>query len=84
MNGAFGDERNGRSSTLRTVNGASARPSASARVRASSRATTLALGASRSTPLESKSFPVATFASPTATSAAVNDGDVAVTSSMSQ
>jgi hypothetical protein len=84
MNGALGDDRNGRSSTLRTVNEASARPSASERARRSSSAMTLALGPPRRTPVASKSFPVATRISSTATSVAMNDGEVAVTSSMSQ
>ena len=42
MNGAFGDERYGFSSTERTVNVRVGQPSASARARASSRATTFA------------------------------------------
>ena len=80
MNGACGRERYGFSSTERTRKSAPSRPSASERARASSSTTTLA-PAGRST---SKSLPVATRAPSTATRSAVNDGAVAVVSSMSQ
>ena len=80
MNGAFGDERYGFSSTERTVNGTSARPSASPRARASSSATALA----DTLPRSSKSLPVATLVPLTLTSLVVKLGAVAVTASMSQ
>ena len=80
MNGAFGCERYGLSSTLRTVKVAGARPVASERAVGSSRAT----ASPTRRPDESKSLPVATRRPSTATRVAVNDGDVAVVSSMSQ
>ena len=80
MNGAFGEDRYGFSSTERTPKSAPSRPSASALARVSSIAVTFADGLPRS----SKSFPVATLTPSTATSRASNGGSVAVPMSMSQ
>ena len=74
MNGALGDDRYGFSSTERTVNRASASPSASDRARASSRATTVP----DTSPRSLKSLPVAMRVPSTATSVASKAGWVAV------
>jgi len=80
MNGAFGDDRYGFVSTLRTDTVASRKPSASACALTSSSAATLSLGL----PSAPKSLPVATFVPSTATSRAVNAGDVAALRSIDQ
>jgi hypothetical protein len=79
-NGAWGRERYGFSSTLRTAKSAWARPSARALARSSVTTTT----SERGVPLASKSLPVATRVPSRTTRSAVNDGAVAVVSSMSQ
>src|SRR5262245_37589924 len=80
MNGGLGDDLYGLSSTERIVNLASARPSASAVVLDSSRATT----PDATTPVQLTSLPSWTRVPSTATGAAVKGGAVADSNSMSQ